>query len=204
MQSLPSTECQARHMRSLLCSPAPELSSLRVRFHSWRQPRRLPLGLLSSCLPRKWAEIRMLIAEQPWMGCNLRWPDDYTYPARIEGALQCGTPLQDEDMVHEGALVICKRLPGETQIPWKGCLTEEDQITAHCLEAEREWLASGKDLRAEARKLREERPKVPKGIPSSMRRPAVTQQERDIAMSGVRGALVVWQQECDICDNLFK
>ena len=182
------------------------MSSLLVRFHSWSRPRRLPEGLLGSCLPRRWAEVRMLIAEQPWMGCELRRPEAYTYPSRIEGAFAAGgEPLQDEDLVPEGALVICKRLPGITQIPWRGCLTEEDRITAHCLEAEREWLASGRELRAEARKLREERPKVPKGIPSSMLRTAVTQQEKDTAMLGVGGALVVWQQEqSGICDNLFK
>ena len=149
----------------------------------------------------------MCLAEQPWMGHSLRRPDAAEYPDAIVGYGEDGRQLEDDDPIKEGATVVCRRLPGHTPLPYRGCLTEDDRIQAHCLNAEREWQASCRAVRAEARSAREELPKVPRGIPSTMLRLAATQEEQERAMQGPSGTLVVWSTEqlpeC-LCDNLLK
>lgn len=139
-----------------------------------------------------------MIAGQKCLGHSLRRPECEKAPFSVEGYRPDGTRLEPQDRVTERDLpIVCKRMPGEQRmLRLKPYRSEEEKIEAWVDYAAWRWQGLLHEHAGKRKAERADMPprkKVPRGIPSSMLRPAETEQEEEVAMLGPSGTLVVWR-----------
>ena len=119
--------------------------------------------------------------------CNFR--DDRTVFFALEAYLDLTQPcLGLEDVIPPDATVTVKRVPGETIRPFAYSLTEDQRIKAWVNHVADTWQREVRDARREFAQSRRRRAI---GIPSSMLRLAKTEDEKERALVGTGGTLVV-------------
>lgn len=115
----------------------------------------------------------------------------------LEAYTEEGQQLQLSDYITDPeATIVVWRRPGSFDRPYANCKTEDERLAAYIAYTASEWKESFKIERARKRAAKR---RSAAGIPCSLLRLAVTDEEKETAMEGLGGTLVVYR-DCEALD----